>query len=139
MSDERVSTGWMRLALRARICDQCDPRPGEEKSCVYLDAHECESRCAYFSQLPRLARLLKRHHARPPTGYEEFAIELLHQAWDVTRNNNPLWYAPEALATLEKVAELSQPPPASIPKPECVRRDIALGQLDIESVPKIKF
>lgn len=113
----RVSAGWMKLALRARICSECDPGAPGGDPCRLLDAHSCEPGCALFCQLPSLARLFRQHDAKPPADYEEFAIKLLYDSAanptagravsrDVARPDKSLNYAPEALAVLEKIALL---------------------------------
>jgi hypothetical protein len=129
MMEEHVSTGWMRLALRAQICDQCHPRPREGCAHQVLEAHACESACALFVQLPRLARLFERHRAKPPAGYEAFAIQMLQEGGaDSFEPRAALDYAPEAVAILEKVARLLQDMPVQSPRHDCLRRDLALGQ-----------
>ncbi len=129
----QVSTGWMRLALRAQICAQCDPKPTHTNSCQLLDSRPCEIDCALFRQLPRLARFLKRHRAKPPLGYEEFAVKLLcERSLEKMGQPNPfLDHIPEALATLEKVASLLDVSPAVLPQHDCLRRELALGQMSV--------
>lgn len=127
----QVSTGWMKLALRAQICAQCNPAPTRNESWQSLDPHPCEPGCALFGQLPRLARFLNRHRAKPPLGYEEFAIKLLCEPLlDHVEQRAPfLDCVDEALATLETVASLLDVSPAILPQHDCLRRELALGQI----------
>lgn len=132
MDDER-SIRWMRLALRARICSQCDPPPAVVAPDPLPQPHSCESGCAFFNQLPRLARFLHRHRARPPVGYEEFAIQLLLESpLESGGIEAKLDYAHEALATMEKVVSLMQAPSLPVAQHDCVRRDRAMVQLNIQ-------
>ena len=139
-TDKQPHTGWMKLALRAQICNRCNPRHEP------VDPHPCESTCALFVQLPRIARMLTRYGSKPPSGYEVYAINLLLKSCpsaapgsaDLPPNSAPSRnvianYAPDALATLEKVAALihamQNPPPGN----DCLRRNIALAQLDVHA------
>ena len=129
--EKQLSTGWMKLALRAQICARCDPQPTEP---VSWEPHSCESGCALFGQLPRLARFLKRHHGKPPGGYEEFAINLLRESSKVdTRPDAFLEYAYDTLATLENVSALTEPAAVKAPEHNCIRQDLALGQLSVHA------
>ena len=136
--EKRLSTGWMKLALRSRICTQCEP--GAKESACW-EPRSCESECSLFAQLPRLARFLKRHHSKPPQGYEEFAIDLLSGcSIDSARFSSKIEtrldvllreYAYDTLAILETVSALTEPTPGISEEHNCLRQDLALGQLSV--------
>jgi hypothetical protein len=126
-------TGWMKLALRAQVCTQCHAE-GEAPN---TEPRPCEPACAYFVQLPRLALFLKRYRCRPPAGYEEDVINLLQKSATKSHLEGALEYAWEALATLESVAKLIEPPTPSAGG-DCIRRDLALAQLQIDSQGSIE-
>jgi hypothetical protein len=113
---ERSSKGWMKLALRAQICSQCHPVPQSVDPLRVFYPHSCETNCALFVQLPRLARLLERYRAKPPFGYEEFVLKLLCDSGAIRSDGGQnamhclfLDYSHEALAIMERVVSLHIP------------------------------
>lgn len=130
----------MKLGLRAQICSQCRPA-ATVAGLVQLPApHSCEGGCALFVQLPRLARFLERHCAKPPAGYEEFVFKLLGEAATESAGGDGnvaggsfLEYTPEALAILERVVALLEEPVVANPKHDCARQSLALGQLSVHA------
>lgn len=134
--------GWMKLGLRARVCSQCRAVPNVADSWPLLAPRPCEPHCALFVQLPRLARLLERHHAKPPAGYEEFVLKLLCDSLDefpgTLRSSHPavkpspfLEYLPEALATLERIVGLFDAPASANPQHDCARKALAAAQMSV--------
>jgi len=134
--EARPLIGWMKMALRGRICSQCCPVATDGDAWQLLAPRSCENGCALFVQLPRLARFLERHRAKPPAGYEEFVLKLLcESAPDISQGHataipSPLLdYAHEALAVLEGIVALLDVPAITTPEHDCARRSFALGQL----------
>lgn len=123
------------MGLRGQICSQCCPVPTVADSLQLLAPHSCETNCALFRQLPRLARFLVRYRAKPPAGYEEFVLKLLcESAADISKCDRAaiprpfLDYAQEALAILERIVALLDAPAITTPERDCARRSFALGQ-----------
>jgi hypothetical protein len=140
--DASASIGWMKMGLRANVCCQCRPMAATADRALALMPHLCETNCALFTQLPRLARFLDRHRGKPPSGYEEFVYKLLNDFTpEVSSKNlssNPeaipgpfLDHSFEAIGILEKIALLFTAPPADDPTHGCARRSMALGQLSV--------
>jgi len=129
----------MKLALRGQICSQCCPVSSDADSLQLLAPRSCESDCPLFVQLPRLARFLERHRAKPPVGYEEFVLKLLCESaadiskGDPTATSSFLDYAHEALAVLERIVALLDVPAITAPEHDCVRRSFAIGQLHVHA------
>jgi hypothetical protein len=130
----------MKMALRGQICSQCCPVPTVTDSLQLLASHSCETDCALFVQLPRLAQFMKRYRAKPPAGYEEFVLKLLCESppdisrGDSTAMSSPfLDYAHEALAILERIVALLDVPAITTPEHDCHRRSFALGQLCVHT------
>jgi hypothetical protein len=131
------------MGFRARVCSECQPVPRPADHPVLPTVRSCEVCCPLFIQLPRLARFLERHRAKPPTGYEEFVIKLLCESSEETPKNDRhlsdhgaepgpfLDYATDALAILERVAALFDKAEIATPGHDCARRDIALGQMSV--------
>jgi hypothetical protein len=133
---ENDLTGAMKVALRGQICSQCRPVPSTADSLQTLAPYSCETDCALFVQLPRLARFLERHRSKPPAGYEEFVLKLLCESGaDISKGDAAtmprpfLDYVHEALAILERIVALLDVPAITTPEHDCARRSFALGQL----------
>jgi hypothetical protein len=141
--DETLPVGWMRMGLRARVCNQCRPRVAADDAALALAPNSCESKCALFTQLPRLAHFLARYRAKPPAGYEDSVLKLLcDSSKDISGDIGPasvpeiipgpfLDYSIDALAILEKIAALFVPPAVENPGHDCTRRAMALGQMSV--------
>jgi hypothetical protein len=101
----------MKMGLRAQICCQCRPEESATETSLPIAPLACESGCSLFVQLPRLARFYQLHSPRPPSGYEDFALQMLGDA--SSAGNDPakiagpyLDYSAEALAILERMTYL---------------------------------
>jgi hypothetical protein len=130
----------MKMALRARICSQCCPAVGVADLLQPHGPHPCEANCTLFVQLPRLARFLERHFAKPPPGYEEFVLKLLEESTaDIPNGSSStatgpfMDYALEALVILERIVALSQAPVLTAPHHDCARQSFALGQIGVHA------
>jgi hypothetical protein len=145
-----ASVGWMKLGLRAQICSQCHPGATAAGATAgdalpVFAAYACESRCALFVQLPRLALLLARYRAKPPAGYEESVLKLLSDSsMEISNDTRPasvteitpgpfLDYSIDALAILERIAALLIPPAVENPGHDCTQRAMALGQMSVHA------
>lgn len=128
--DKTLPIGWMKMGLRAQICSECSPVPVVADPWRMLAPHLCETRCALFVELPRLAQFLQRNREKPPVDYEEFVFKLLGESSEGL-SGPVLDYAPEALAILERVIALSNWPDAANPPRDCARKSLAMGQMSV--------
>jgi hypothetical protein len=122
--------GWMKMGLRAQICSECSPVPVVADPWRMLAPHLCETRCALFIELPRLAQFLQHNHAKPPVDYQEFVLKLLGESSEGLCGP-VLDYAPEALAILERVIALSDSPDPANPPQDRARKSPATGQMSV--------
>jgi hypothetical protein len=100
--DKAADLNDLKTRLRDELCGECPGRsegdaPAPAESQPPPAAAQCESDCALFVNLPRLARVAKE--GEPPCGYEVFSKSLDHASGNV-RNNE----VARALTVLESAA-----------------------------------
>jgi hypothetical protein len=102
--DDALPIGEIKVALRMRICPQCDGRAAAVDSPAPA-ARPCEEECLLFVQAPRLAALVEQAAGEPVCGYGEVVGRLLRdddeRASQLERRGLGD-FGVEALATIEQ-------------------------------------
>jgi len=107
---ENMTVNQTTVAVRKRICPECEWRTDANRPLAAADALACEKLCALFVHLPRLTLLVAQFGSEPPCGYDNVIDDFLRLARERSagpsvESEAPLRaYAAEALAVIERVA-----------------------------------